>query len=96
MNTLLINTIGTEVVLLISIFLLHLSSKKDKKAIIIHSLLFIIGGIPLIYLAIDHSTNDYSDANIGLGLIFIYTWIFSLVTIVVGIIKLMLKKKKSS
>ena len=33
-------------------------------------ILLIIGGAPLLYLAIDHVKNDYMDANIGLGLAF--------------------------
>jgi hypothetical protein len=81
---------------LIATFLLFLSSKKDKKAIIVHSPLFLLGGIPLIYAAIDHAAMDYRDANIGLGLIFMYTWFFSVITIVVGVLKLILKKKRST
>jgi uncharacterized membrane protein YjjP (DUF1212 family) len=92
----LIYTIGTEIILLISTFLLYLSSKQDKKAIIIHFLLIILGGVPLIYASIDHATMDYRDANIGLGLIFIYTWLFCVVIIVVGVLKLIFKKKRST
>jgi hypothetical protein len=94
LHLMLIKAIGTETFLLISFCLLYLSSEKTKKSFVIQSVFFLVGGIPLAYAVIDHLINNYRDANIGLGLIFMYTWLFSAITVVVGIIKLVLKKRK--
>ena len=59
-------------------------------------ILLIIGGAPLLYLAIDHVKNDYMDANIGLGLAFMFTWIYSAVAFIIAIILLVKKKRNNN
>jgi len=54
----------------------------------------IIGGAPLLYLAIDDLNSDYIDANIGLGLAFIFTWIYSLIALIIAIILVVKKETK--
>jgi hypothetical protein len=95
MNTLLISAIGTELILFTSVFLLYVSSIKTRKSLIIHIIIFIIGAAPLLYAVIDDAVNNYPDANIGLGLLFMYTWIFSGIAFIIWIMKLIIIKKKS-
>jgi hypothetical protein len=95
MNTLLISAIGTEMILFTSVYLLYVSSIKTRKSLIIHIIIFIIGAAPLLYAVIDDAVNNYPDANIGLGLLFMYTWIFSGITFITWIMKLIIIKKKS-
>lgn len=54
----------------------------------------IIGGAPLLYLAIDDLNSDYIDANIGLGLAFMFTWIYSLIALIIAIILVVKKETK--
>ncbi|MGG4263887.1 hypothetical protein [Peribacillus simplex] len=42
-----------------------------------------------------HRKNDYMDANIGLGLAFMFTWIYSAVAFIIAII-LLVKKKRNN
>ncbi|NGY85118.1 hypothetical protein F6Y05_00930 [Bacillus megaterium] len=42
-------------------------------------------GGPLLYLAIDDLYSNHIDANIGLGLAFMFTWIYSLIALIVAI-----------
>ena len=56
----------------------------------------IIGGGPLLYLAIDDLYSNYIDANIGLGLAFMFTWIYSLIALIVAISLIVKKKRKNN
>lgn len=93
MSNLVTLTIVSEVFLLLSFIIIILSTKNPKRNVI-WVILFIIGAAPLLYLAIDHVKNDYMDANIGLGLAFMYTWLYSAVAFIIGIILLVKKKKE--
>ncbi|MFP7177132.1 hypothetical protein, partial [Priestia filamentosa] len=84
MNKLLILTIASEFFLLASFLLVFLTTRKTKKNILLIPLL-IIGGAPLLYLAIYDMNNHYADANIGLGLAFMFTWIYSVIAFVIAI-----------
>ncbi|WP_037465444.1 hypothetical protein [Shimazuella kribbensis] len=95
MSSLLLNVISTELLLIVSIYLLYLSSSKTIISNIIHVVLLLLGGIPLLYATIDQITNNYPDANIGLGFAFMNTWIFNGIALVVWIIKLIVIKNKS-
>jgi len=66
---------------------------KDEKNLLLIPLL-IIGGASLLYLTIDDINNHYTDANIGLGLAFMFTWIYSVITFVIVIIIIAKKEKK--
>ncbi|WP_347942179.1 hypothetical protein AAEY33_11085 [Peribacillus simplex] len=94
MSNLVTLTIASEAFLLLSFIIIILSSRNPKKNVLF-VILFIIGAAPLLYLAIDHVKNDYMDANIGLGLAFMYTWIYSAVAFIIAII-LLLKKKRNN
>ncbi|MDF9762002.1 lipopolysaccharide export LptBFGC system permease protein LptF [Peribacillus simplex] len=87
-------TIASEAFLLLSFIIIFLSARNGKKNALL-VILFIIGGAPLLYLAIDHATSDYLDANIGLGLAFMFTWIYSVIAFIIGII-LLVKKKRNN
>ncbi|WP_019390911.1 hypothetical protein [Priestia filamentosa] len=87
MNKLLILTIASEFFLLASFLLIFLTTRKTKKNILLIPLL-IIGGAPLLYLAIYDMNNHYADANIGLGLAFMFTWIYSVIAFVIAIVLL--------
>ncbi|MCU6599014.1 hypothetical protein OCO53_00805 [Peribacillus frigoritolerans] len=87
MSNLVTLTIVSEVLLLLSFIIIILSTKNPKRNVL-WVILFIIGAAPLLYLAIDHVKNDYMDANIGLGLAFMYTWLYSAVAFIIGIILL--------
>ncbi len=93
MSNLVTLTIVSEVFLLLSFIIIILSTKNPKRNVL-WVILFIIGAAPLLYLAIDHVKNDYMDANIGLGLAFMYTWLYSAVAFIIGIILLVKKKKE--
>ena len=84
-------TIVSEVFLLLSCVIIFLKTSNPKKRVLL-TVLFIIGGAPLLYLSIDHLINDYVDANIGLGFAFIYTWIYSIITCIIAITLLIMKK----
>ncbi|WP_278089288.1 hypothetical protein [Peribacillus frigoritolerans] len=88
-------TIVSEVFLLLSFIIIILSTKNPKRNVL-WVILFIIGAAPLLYLAIDHVKNDYMDANIGLGLAFMYTWLYSAVAFIIGIILLVKKKRNNN
>ena len=95
MSNLVTMTIASEAFLLLSFIIIILSSRYPKMNVL-WVILLIIGGAPLLYLAIDHVKNDYLDANIGLGLAFMYTWIYSAVAIIIAIILLVKKKRKNN
>ncbi|GAB1779843.1 hypothetical protein PMEGAS67_53200 [Priestia megaterium] len=59
-------------------------------------LFLIIGGAPLLYLAIDDLNSNYIDANIGLGLAFMFTWIYSVIALIIAIIIVVRKKRKNN
>ncbi|MFY0780755.1 hypothetical protein AB1K18_10735 [Peribacillus simplex] len=88
-------TIASEVFLLLSFIIIILSTRSPKKNVLF-VILFIIGGAPLLYLAIDHVNSDYMDANIGLGLAFMFTWIYSVIAFIIGIILLVKKKRDNN
>lgn len=95
MNELLLTlTIASESFLLLSFMLIFLITRKTKKSFLLIPL-FIIGGAPLFYSTIDEMNNHYVDANIGLGLAFMFTWIYSVITFVIAII-LIVKKKRNN
>ncbi|MEE3951950.1 hypothetical protein [Peribacillus frigoritolerans] len=95
MSNLVTLTIFSELFLLLSFIIIILSTKNPKKNVL-WVILFIIGAAPLLYLAIDHVKNDYMDANIGLGLAFMYTWLYSAVAFIIGIILLVKKKRNNN
>ncbi|MGZ0879511.1 hypothetical protein ACWZQY_026460 [Priestia megaterium] len=95
MNKLLTLTIASEIFLLLSFMSIYLTTGKTKKSIFLIPLL-IIGGAPLLYLAIDDMNSNYMDANIGLGLAFMFTWIYSGITFVVAIILLVKRKRNNN
>ena len=94
MNKLLTLTIASEMFLLLSFMSIYLTTSKTKKSILLIPLL-IIGGAPLLYLAIDDMNSHYMDANIGLGLAFMFTWIYSAIAFVIAII-LIVKRKRNN
>jgi membrane protein DedA with SNARE-associated domain len=59
-------------------------------------LFLIIGGAPLLYLAIGDLNSNYIDANIGLGLAFMFTWIYSVIALIIAIIIVVRKKRKNN
>ena len=83
--------IASEAFLLLSFFIMYVSTGKSKKTLII--LLSIIGGAPLLYFVIDDMNINYEDANIGLGLAFMFTWLYSAIAFIIAIILLVVKKK---
>ncbi|MDP1420570.1 hypothetical protein Q8G35_19835 [Peribacillus simplex] len=95
MSNLVTLTIASEAFLLLSFIIIILSTRNPKKNVLF-VILFIIGGAPLLYLAIDHVNSDYMDANIGLGLAFMFTWIYSVVAFIIAIILLVKKKKNNN
>lgn len=95
MNRLLILTIASEMFLLLSFLIIFLTTRKTKKSILLIPLL-IIEGFPLLYLAIDHMNSHYVDANIGLGLAFMFTWIYSAIAFVVAIILIVRRKRNNN
>ncbi|CAH0301553.1 hypothetical protein [Peribacillus simplex] len=95
MSNLVTLTIASEAFLLLSFIIIILSSRNPKMNVL-WVILLIIGGAPLLYLAIDHVKNDYMDANIGLGLAFMFTWIYSAVAFIIAIILLVKKKRKNN
>lgn len=95
MNKLLTLTIASEIFLLIPFLLIFLTTKKTKKSLLLIPL-FIIGGAPLFYSTIDEMNNHYVDANIGLGLAFMFTWIYSVITFVIAIIIIVKRKRNSN
>ncbi|WHY99688.1 hypothetical protein [Peribacillus simplex] len=95
MSNLVTLTIASEAFLLLSFIIIILSS-RNLKMNVLWVILLIIGGAPLLYLAIDHVKNDYMDANIGLGLAFMFTWIYSAVTFIIAIILLVKKKRNNN
>ncbi|MEF2094564.1 hypothetical protein V3595_07790 [Bacillus sp. CFBP9009] len=95
MSNLVTLTIASEAFLLLSFIIIILSTKNPKRNVL-WVILFIIGAAPLLYLAIDHVKNDYMDANIGLGLAFMYTWLYSAVAFIVAIILLVKKKRNNN
>ncbi|MDM5212965.1 hypothetical protein QUF94_16210 [Peribacillus sp. NJ4] len=88
-------TIASEAFLLLSFIIIILSTRNPKMNVLF-VILLIIGGAPLLYLAIDHVKNDYMDANIGLGLAFMFTWIYSVVAFIIAIILLVKKKRNNN
>ncbi|MFD6210402.1 MULTISPECIES: hypothetical protein [unclassified Peribacillus] len=92
MSNLVTLTIVSEAFLLLSFIIIILSTRNPKLNVLL-VILLIIGGAPLLYLAIDHVKSDYMDANIGLGLAFMFTWIYSVVAFIIAIILLVKKKR---
>ncbi|SIR60866.1 hypothetical protein SAMN05878482_104457 [Peribacillus simplex] len=96
MSNLVTLTIASEAFLLLSFIIIILSSRNLKMNVLLWVILLIIGGAPLLYLAIDHVKNDYMDANIGLGLAFMFTWIYSAVAFIIAIILLVKRKRNNN
>ncbi|MFJ7755230.1 hypothetical protein ACQKGI_00915 [Peribacillus muralis] len=94
MSNLIPMAIISEALLLLSFFILYLSIGKSRKNIVLAALL-IIGGGPLLYFVIDDMNSNYADANIGLGLAFMFTWVYSVVAFIIAIILLLVKKKRN-
>lgn len=95
MNKLLILTIASEMFLLVPFLIIYLTTRKTKKSLPL-IILLIIGGAPLLYLAIDDMNSNYMDANIGLGLAFMFTWIYSAIAFVVAIILIIRRKRNNN
>jgi hypothetical protein len=57
-------------------------------------LVYVVGGVPLLYIALDHLANPPIDANIGLGITFMYTWLFSAVTFLLFLLKVVRKRRQ--
>ncbi|MCK1983478.1 MULTISPECIES: hypothetical protein [Peribacillus] len=95
MSNLVTMTIASEAFLLLSFIIIILSTKNPKRNVL-WVILFIIGAAPLLYLAIDHVKNDYMDANIGLGLAFMFTWVYSVAAFIIAIILLVKKKRDNN
>ncbi|WP_370014706.1 hypothetical protein [Peribacillus sp. B2I2] len=95
MSNLVTLTIASEAFLLLSFIIMILSTRNPKWNVLL-VILLIIGGAPLLYLAIDHVKSDYMDANIGLGLAFMFTWIYSVVAFIIAIILLVKKKRNNN
>jgi hypothetical protein len=95
MSNLVTWTIASEAFLLLSFIIIILSTKNPKMNVL-WVILLIIGGAPLLYLAIDHVNSDYMDANIGLGLAFMFTWIYSVIAFIIAIILLVKKKRDNN
>lgn len=95
MSNLVTLTIASEAFLLLSFIIMILSIRNPKWNVLL-VILLIIGGAPLLYLAIDHVKSDYMDANIGLGLAFMFTWIYSVVAFIIAIILLVKKKRNNN
>ncbi|MGE7903191.1 hypothetical protein ACQKNS_02120 [Peribacillus sp. NPDC094092] len=95
MSNLVTLTIASEAFLLLSFIIIILSS-RNLKMNVLWVILLIIGGAPLLYLAIDHVKNDYIDANIGLGLAFMFTWIYSAVAFIIATILLVKKNRNNN
>ncbi|KRF46368.1 hypothetical protein ASG98_17510 [Bacillus sp. Soil531] len=94
MNKLLTLTIASEVFLLLPFLIIFFINRKTKKNILLPFL--IIGGAPLLYLVIDDLNSNYLDANIGLGLSFMFTWMYSLIALIIAIILLVRKRRKNN
>lgn len=94
MSNLVTLTIASEIFLLLSFIIIFLSTRNTKKNLLMT--LLIIGGVPLLYKVIDHMNGHYMDANIGLGLAFMFTWIYSAITFVIAIILLVKKKRNNN
>ncbi|WP_285766960.1 hypothetical protein [Peribacillus sp. SI8-4] len=92
MSNLIPLTIATEAFLLLSFIIMYVSIGKSKRNILL-VILLIIGGGPLLYFVIDDLYSNYADANIGLGLAFMFTWVYSVVAFIVAILLLLVKKK---
>ena len=87
----------SEAFLLLSFIIIFLSTRNPEKSVlksVLLVILFIIGGAPALYLTIDHLNSNYVDANIGLGLAFMFTWIYSIIAFFIAIILLVIKKRK--
>lgn len=95
LDKLLLYFTGTELILLLCCYLLYSLSKKTIKSVILHVLVYIIGGVPLIYMTLEDLNSFRLDANIGLGLVFMYTWAFSGIAFVIFIIKRISKNRKT-
>ncbi|MDP1419665.1 hypothetical protein Q8G35_14890 [Peribacillus simplex] len=95
MSNLVTLSIASEIFLLFSFIIIFLSTRNTKKNVLLMTLL-IIGGVPLLYKVIDHINGHYMDANIGLGLAFMFTWIYSAITFVIAIILLVKKKRNNN
>lgn len=52
----------------------------------------LIGGSPLLYMALNQLLDPTIDANIGLGITFIYTWLFSAITFLLFLLKSVRKR----
>jgi uncharacterized membrane protein YhaH (DUF805 family) len=81
--------------LLLPFLIIYFTNRKTKKNIL-WLFFLIIGGGPLLYLAIDDLNSNYIDANIGLGLAFMFTWIYSLIALIIAIILVVRKKRKNN
>ncbi|MBK5459213.1 MULTISPECIES: hypothetical protein [Peribacillus] len=95
MSNLVTLTIASEAFLLLSFIIIFLSTRNTKKNVLL-VILLIIGGAPLLYLAIDHVNSEYVDANIGLGIAFMFTWIYSVIAFIIAIILLVKKKRNNN
>jgi len=65
----------TLVLLLIPfLFFIKNLNKRRKDLVFLSIIGYLVCAVPMLYFAIDHMTNNYVDANIGLGLGFFITW----------------------
>ncbi|MBP1990279.1 hypothetical protein [Paenibacillus eucommiae] len=68
-------------------FLWKMMKSKRAGAGIWSVLLFIILALPVSYAVYDNDRNAYVDANIGLGIAFLFTWAVTVILLVYGIVR---------
>ncbi|TYR81644.1 hypothetical protein FZC66_07370 [Priestia megaterium] len=80
--------VGTFVLLFLSFMLLFWSIRQPKAwKIILLSILFLLFSSPLAYLIYDDHTQNYLDANIGLGLAYLLTWFITGIIILTALFR---------
>ncbi|MDQ0207517.1 hypothetical protein [Alkalicoccobacillus murimartini] len=91
---------STEMIMLLTIllfiivygFLFIQLNRATQQGKIWFFVFLVISAGPLIYMLYDDYTQDYLDANIGLGLAYFYTWFMTVLAAVVAIVVSLRKK----
>ncbi|WP_010289741.1 hypothetical protein [Kurthia massiliensis] len=68
---------------------------KKKAAIISTSAIYVLVALPLIWIVIEDAISKQTDANIGLGLLFFWTWFLTAIAIVVAFVFAIRKLKRN-
>lgn len=86
MLSILVTLILTLIAWALPLIVIVKSTHHKKRATVMCIVLYAIVAIPLIWIVIEDALAQATDANIGLGLLFFFTWFMTILALIVALI----------